>query len=153
MSQGPAQKAPPRNARDPLRRRARWCFRSLPILGLALALAPACGGSGGDSGPTAPACASISGAWQSQSADSCGAMQQAMITVAQTGCNFSFTIPGAGTFGGTLQANNEAALQVTLDAACGGSTIGRLEVTNGRIEVFYGDGADCCRHGGATLTR
>lgn len=142
-------------------RSARWLWAALPVL----LVWAACGGGGGGGGdtPSAPgaSCANVAGQWTVSIANSCGTGQDTTVNVAQNGCQVQFTAPLVGQVSGTLGSTanpgllNEADLSVDPPASCGGgASAGVLRVVSGtEMNMQWGTGQGCCRHGSAGFER
>jgi hypothetical protein len=132
----------------------------------ALAAAIACGGSpskpdeqgpsgGGESGPQASPCASYAGTWNASHVDQCGVSTTATVTVTDSSCQLTFTMPDIGQF--TFSAGDPGRPgRIQKTEACSSLNLAgaATEFTPTRIAIVYGEGPDgCCRHGGFLLTR
>lgn len=147
--------------------------RTLVLASFAMLILTACGGSGGGGGggggnPMQPGatCANIAGAWNAVwNMSPCGpdVGGSATVTITQIGCSVSFSIPGLGTFTGTLDGNRSSpnlTLQFGPNApgsgpACPNPSQGGLRVqADGSIFLPFGTGPPpCCQHGSVTFTR
>jgi hypothetical protein len=100
-------------------------------------------------------CANIAGAWSLASYNTCGEHATQGTMIVQTDCDISFAGPLVGSAMGQLDDTGTADLTIQLPAACStDGTVGRLEILSDvELRLVFGNGTDCCRHGGGTFSR
>lgn len=97
----------------------------LVILGLA--------GCGGKDSPTeTSSCINVSGAYRAAGSNSCGgSFSNSPVTVAQSGCNFSATMPG-GSVTGTINGTSST-FSIVFTPPCAGNATGSATLTSTAI--------------------
>ena len=118
----------------------------LPLLLAAFVGGAGCGGK--DSPTDVASCTNVAGSYLASSSNSCGGTSTNQpVTVAQSGCNFSATIPG-GNVTGTISGNS-GTFSIAFAPPCGGTATGAATITSTAVVgTFAGSitttGPGCC---------
>ena len=96
--------------------------------------------------PGGGSCANVSGSRNAFWSDSCGRSGSGTMVIAQTGCSFTATLTGLGTFSGTV-ANSTLTFSLQFSDPCSGTANGTATVSGAAVNGTYSGsqtGNGCC---------
>lgn len=99
-------------------------------------------------------CTNVAGSRNAFWSDSCGGSGSGVMVISQTGCNFTATLTGLGTFTGTVSGST---LNYTLEftGTCSGSATGTATVSGPNVTGTYSGtqtGSGCCPNPTGNIT-